>query len=88
MKKIINFDTSIYCSLIPLPLLKTNTSIFNIAIQTEPDWLVVQYNMYISVAAPGGFLGFLETSQDSGSTDQIVNTDGPLPAAVTVNKTP
>ena len=44
-----------------------------------------------SVAAPGGFLGFLgflETSQDSGSTDQIVNTDGPLPAAVTVNKTP
>ena len=42
----------------------------------------------VSVAAPGGFLGFLETSQDSGSTDQIVNTDGPLPAAVTVNKTP
>ena len=40
------------------------------------------------MAAPGGFLGFLETSQDSGSTDQIVNTDGPLPAAVTVNKTP
>ena len=41
-----------------------------------------------SVAAPGGFLGFLENSQDSGSTNQIVNTDGPLPAAVTVNKSP
>ena len=49
---------------------------------------VSYYNIiHISVAAPGGFLGFLETSQDSGSTDQIVNTDGPLPAAVTVNKT-
>ena len=33
----------------------------------------------VSVAAPGGFLGFLETSQDSGSTDQIVNTDGRFP---------
>ena len=41
-----------------------------------------------TVAAPRGFLGFLETSQDSGSTDQIVNTDGPLSAVVTVNKTP
>ena len=41
-----------------------------------------------AVVSPGEFLGFLETSQDSGSTDQIVNTDGPLPAAVTVNKTP
>ena len=44
--------------------------------------------MVHTVAAPGGFLGFLETSQDSGSTDQIVKTDGPFPAAVTVNKTP
>ena len=47
-----------------------------------------QYYIAIQVAAPGGFLGFLETSQDSGSTNQIVNTDGPLPAAVNVNKSP
>ena len=53
--------------------------------------LIMAHNLYpleYPVAAQGGFLGFLETSQDSGSTDQIVNTDGPLPAAVTVNKTP
>ena len=55
------------------------------------NWLIMNdkvNNNPLTVAAPGGFLGFLETSQDSGSTDQIVNTDGPLPAAVTVNKTP
>ena len=40
-----------------------------------------------ALAAPGGFLRFLETGHDSDSTDQMVNTDGPVPAAVTVNKT-
>ena len=49
------------------------------------DCMTIMYP--VTLAVPGGFLRFLETGHDSDSTDQIVNSDGPLPAAVTVNKT-
>ena len=69
-------------------LLQKRTDTRGVGISSMRKSIYLLKTTLSTVAAPGGFLGFLETSQDSGSTDQIVNTDGPLPAAVTVNKTP